>query len=133
MKINSSQALPTTIYTSNSSKISGIALDIAEQLLFVAEENGCIFQASLNLSKINDEKKEVICQKSGLNVKPSLLSVDWLNKELYILGEMIGNSAHQSARTWSISRCDYEGKNLIIAYGGIPEKPIHMEVDPYNG
>jgi proto-oncogene tyrosine-protein kinase ROS len=108
-------------------------LDIAEQRLFVAEENGCIYQSSLNFTKINDEKREVICQKSGLNFKPSLLSVDWLNKHLYILGEMfsISNSPHQSS--WSISRCDFEGKNLIVAFGGINEKPLHMEVDPYNG
>lgn len=95
----------------------------------MSEENGCIYQSSLNLSKINEEKKEVICQKTDLKVKPSLLSVDWLNKQLYILGEM----SHQSTKSWSISRSDYEGKNLIVAFGGITEKPVHVEVDPYNG
>lgn len=105
-------------------------MEIEHQLLFVAEENGCIYQSSLNLAKLDKNMKEVICQKSGLNFKPSLLSVDWLNKHLYILGEIISNSDQLS---WSILRCDYEGKNLIVAYGGLNEKPLHIEVDPYNG
>lgn len=63
---------------------------------------------------------------------PSLLTVDWLNRHLYILGEMVSNS-DSSAKAWSILRCDYEGKNLIVAYGGITEKPLQIEVDPYNG
>ncbi|XP_070506789.1 protein sevenless isoform X5 [Chironomus tepperi] len=125
-------AQPTTFYATNTSKISGIALDVRKKLIFVAEENGCIYQASLDIS-LKNEKKEVICQKTGLNFKPSLLSVDWLNDQLYIMGEMTSNSQHQSIKSWSISRCDYDGKKLIVAVGGLNEKPAYIEVDPYNG
>jgi proto-oncogene tyrosine-protein kinase ROS len=99
----------------------------------VAEDNGCIYQSSLDISKKN-EKREVICQKDGLNFKPTSLSVDWLNKHLYIMGEMTPGSQHQSSvKSWSISRCDYDGKKLIVAVGGLNEKPAYIEVDPYNG
>jgi proto-oncogene tyrosine-protein kinase ROS len=101
---------------------------VRKQLMFVAEENGCIYQGSLDLTKKN-EKKEIICQKSGLNFKPSLLSVDWLNHHLYIMGEMVSNSV----KSWLISRCDYDGKKLAVAVSGLNDKPNHIEVDPYNG
>jgi proto-oncogene tyrosine-protein kinase ROS len=124
------QAQPVTFYTTNTSKITAIALHVRRQLIFVAEDNGCIYQASLDLTKEKNDKKEVICQKNGLNFKPSLLSVDWLNDHLYIMGEMTSNS---QLKSWSISRCDYEGKKLIVAVGGLNEKPAYVEVDPYNG
>lgn len=118
-------AQPMTFY-STSSKISGIALDVRKKILFVAEDDGCIYQSSLDLT-VKAEKKEVICQRSGLNLKPLLLSVDWLNDYLYIMGE----NAHLDS--WTISRCDFNGKKLIVAVGGLSGKPSHIEVDPYNG
>lgn len=121
-------AEPTTFYTTTS-KISGIALEVRKKLVFVAEDDGCIYQSSLDLSA-KPEKKEVICQKSGLNFKPLLLSVDWLNDHLYIMGEMVTNTHHES---WAIWRCDFDGKKLIITVGGINGRPLHIEVDPYNG
>lgn len=118
-------AQPVTFYTT-ASKISGIALDVRKKLMFVAEDDGCIYQSSLDLTDKTD-KKEVICQKNGLNFKPLLLSVDWLNDHLYIMGE---STHHES---WTISRCDFDGKKLIMAVGGLNGKPSHIEVDPYNG
>lgn len=118
-------AQPVTFY-STTSKISGIALDVRKKLIFVAEDDGCIYQSSLDLAD-KTVKKEVICQKSGLNFKPLLLSVDWLNDYLYIMGE---NVHHES---WTISRCDFDGKKLLVAVGGLNGKPSHIEVDPYNG
>lgn len=94
--------------------------------MFVAEDDGCIYQTSLDLT-VKAEKKEVICQKNGMNHKPLLLSVDWLNEHLYIMGE---TNHHES---WIISRCDFEGKKHIIAVGGLNGKPSHIDVDPYNG
>ncbi|CRK90687.1 CLUMA_CG004384, isoform A, partial [Clunio marinus] len=118
-------AQPITFYMT-SSKITGIALDVRKKLIFIAEDDGCIYQSSLDLTDRSD-KVEVICQKNGLNFKPLLLSVDWLNDHLYIMGE----SAHHES--WTISRCDFDGKKLIVAVGGLNGKPIHIEVDPYNG
>lgn len=116
---------PITFYTTTS-KISGIALDVRKKLIFVAEDDGCIYQSSLDLTD-KPEKKEVICQKNGLNFKPLLLSVDWINDHLYIMGE---NAHHES---YTISRCDFDGKKLIVAVGGLNGRPSHIEVDPYNG
>lgn len=121
-------ALPSTFYTTIS-KISGIALDVQKKLMFVAEDDGCIYQSSLDLTD-TAEKKEVICQKNDLNFKPLLLSVDWLNDHLYIMGELSANMHHTS---WKIERCDFDGKKCILVVGGLNGKPSHIEVDPYNG
>lgn len=121
-------AQPLTFYTTTS-KISGIALDVQKKLMFVAEDDGCIYQSSLDLTNTT-EKKEVICQKNDLNFKPLLLSVDWLNDHLYIMGELSSNMHHSS---WKIERCDFDGKRRVLAVGGLNGKPSHIEVDPYNG
>lgn len=119
---------PVTFYTTTS-KITGIALNVRRKMIFVVEDDGCIYQASLDLTS-KTEKKEVSCQKTGLNFKPLLVSVDWLNDYLYIMGETGSSSQHES---WTISRCDYDGNKLIVAVGGLNGKPSHIEVDPYNG
>lgn len=119
---------PQTFYTS-SNNISGISLDIHRKQIFIVESDGCVYKLSLDLN-LSDDKQEVVCQKSGLNIKPLLVSVDWLNEHLYIMGE-IRSKAH--VESWSISRCDFEGKQLTLAVAGLNRKPLHIEVDPYNG
>lgn len=116
-------------FYNTASKISGIALDVRKKLIFVAEDDGCIYQSSLDIDDTS-EKREVICQRNGLSFKPHLLSVDWLNNQLYIMGEILSSSHH---KTWTISRCDFDGKKLVVAVGGLTGMPIHIEVDPYNG
>lgn len=122
------QSPADTFYTT-ASRIASIALDVQKQLIFVVEEDGCLYQSSLDATN-KTEKREVICQKSGLNFKPLLVSVDWLNDHLYIMGEIKSNAHHDS---WSISRCEQDGKNLHVAVGGLTGRPTHIEVDPYNG
>ena len=116
-------------FYTTSTKISGAALDVRKKMLFVVENDGCVYQSSLDIENATD-KREIICQKnSSLISKPQLLSVDWLNSQLYIMGEML-NTDH---KTWTISRCDFEGKKLVVAVGGLTGMPVHIEVDPYNG
>jgi proto-oncogene tyrosine-protein kinase ROS len=114
-------------FYSTPSKVSGIALDVRKKLMFVAEDDGCVYQSSLDIEEPG-EKRQVICQ-NVLNAKPLLLSVDWLNAQLYIMGEIL--SPHH--KTFSISRCDFEGRKPVVAVGGLTGKPVHIEVDPYNG
>lgn len=97
--------------------------------MFVCEDSGYIYQVPLD-SKA--ERREVISSKNELKFKPSLMSVDWLNNHLYIMGEIIVNSAPQS---WLISRFDFDfdGRKSTVAIAGIKEKIDHIEVDPYNG
>lgn len=114
-------------FYSTASKISGVALDVRKKLMFVAEDDGCVYQSSLDIESA-DEKLEVICQ-NVLNAKPQLLSVDWLNSQLYIMGEIL----NPQFKTFSISRCSFGGKKPVVAVGGLQRQPAHIEVDPYNG
>lgn len=65
--------------------------------------------------------------------------MDWLNRHLYILGEVYytKESADWSNLTfysyWEIIRCDFDGKNQLVALSGFNSRPIHFEVDAYNG
>jgi len=55
--------------------------------------------------------------------------VDWLNDQLYILGQV----THSTGPMWQVARCALDGRGLTIAVAGILTKPYHIEVDPYNG
>ncbi|XP_059618544.1 protein sevenless isoform X2 [Phlebotomus argentipes] len=108
-------------------RIKGIAIHIAQQLLFISEESGFVYKAPL---EITGPKTTVLSPHSGFNFKPQLLSIDWLNNHLYILGEVQHPHAH---RIWQISRCDLDGKGLTVATAGLVKRPDHIEVDPFNG
>lgn len=118
---------PQSFYTTLNN-ISGISLDVHRKQIYVVESDGCVYRLSLDLT-VEQSKHQVICQKSGLNFKPLLVSVDWLNEHLYIMGE-IKSKTH--VESWCISRCSFEGKQLTLAVGGLNRKPLHMEVDPYK-
>lgn len=70
-------------------------------------------------------------------MKPLDLSVDWLNRHLYVLGESLytkeESSNVSSLTTWEIIRCDFDGNNPVVALTGFNSRPIHFEVDAYNG
>lgn len=65
--------------------------------------------------------------------------MDWLNEHLYVLGEVYymkdGAQAANSTTfsNWEILRCDFDGRNQLVALAGFNSRPIHFEVDPYNG
>ncbi|GAB0094112.1 Tyrosine-protein kinase receptor [Sergentomyia squamirostris] len=114
-------------FYSTTIKIKGIALHIAKQLLFISEESGYVYKAPL---EVRGPKTVVLSPKSGMNFSPQLLSVDWLNDHLYILGEV---RYPNSQYIWQISRCDLDGKGLTVATAGLVRRPDHIEVDPFNG
>lgn len=79
-----------------------------------------------------------ILRPENIKFKPLDLSVDWLNRHLYILGEV--NYSKESDwpesslhLNWEILRFDFDGKNQLVALSGFTSRPIHFEVDAYNG
>lgn len=110
-----------------------MAIHYAKKWLFVADDGGNIIRTTMELSNpivLDKVKRSVIIDKqSGLNFEPSLLSVDWLNDHLYILGKHV----NASQPVWEINRCALDGSGMTVAIGGLFQKPLHMEVDPYNG
>ncbi|CAB3226870.1 unnamed protein product [Arctia plantaginis] len=125
---------PVELYSTEHS-ITGVGLDISSNSLFISVSNGYIYRSSLSRKSTS----EPILSPKNISYKPQDLSVDWLNRHLYILGEVYytKESADWSNLTfysyWEIIRCDFDGKNQLVALSGFNSRPIHFEVDAYNG
>ncbi|XP_037036977.1 protein sevenless isoform X3 [Bradysia coprophila] len=127
------------IYSSDE-RITGVAIHIAQKLIFVADEARYIYKAPLDNE---NGKKEIILRPDSsastaplsLQVqemsRPLDLSMDWLNNHLYILEEI--RNPVRSQKLWRISRCDLNGAGLTVVLAGLMKQPSHIEVDPYNG
>lgn len=111
-----------TLYRTKAT-IQGLGIHISKKLLFISDSKGNVIKMSLN--KPNDFDKRYILTPKNIDFLPLDLSVDWLNNQLYILGESHGK--------YSIKRCSLDGDNLTVAYAGLPSKPSTIEIDPYNG
>uniref|UniRef100_A0A182MQB4 Tyrosine-protein kinase receptor n=1 Tax=Anopheles culicifacies TaxID=139723 RepID=A0A182MQB4_9DIPT len=117
---------PTNVYASIDYKIRGTATHIRRGLLFVSDDAGYIYRT---LSRPGAEKARVAILAPGAanNFRPTLLSVDWLNEHLYVLGQA------RPTKLWQIAYCDFTGGHLTVAIAGLQRRPDHFAVDPYNG
>ncbi|KAI4491041.1 hypothetical protein M0802_010458 [Mischocyttarus mexicanus] len=114
---------PNVVYRTTST-IRGVAIHVASAQLFVSDSTGCVYRTSI----LEPSKQVMILSPSEANFKPLSLSVDWLNLQLYVLGEV-----KHSTTVWQIARCNLDGKGLTVAMAGFLTRPSHIEVDPYNG
>ncbi|XP_058063474.1 protein sevenless [Anopheles bellator] len=117
---------PTRFYRSETHKIRGTATHIRRGLIFVSDDAGFIWRAP-SRPGAEQERVAVLSPTSGANFWPTLLSVDWLNDHLYVLGR-----AH-TTQLWQISHCDFAGDHLTVAIAGLQHRPDYFEVDPFNG
>lgn len=103
--------------------------------LFVSVSSGYVYRSSLSKKSV----PQAILSPEHTLYKPLDLSVDWLNRHLYILGEVFYDREQASRSnsslysSWEIIRCDFDGRNQIVALSGFNSRPIHFEVDAYNG
>ncbi|XP_075975168.1 receptor protein-tyrosine kinase sevenless [Anticarsia gemmatalis] len=114
---------PKELYSTEYS-ITGVGLDISSDSLFISVSDGCVYRSSLSTKSASEP---ILTSE---NYKPQDLSVDWLNRHLYVLGEVIYN---EESSNWEIIRYDFDGKNRLVAMSGLTSRPIHFEVDAYNG
>lgn len=63
-----------------------------------------------------------------MDFKPIDLTIDWLNDQLYIMGEV-----KYEISKYRIKRCNLDGSGLTAVYGGLYMKPVSMKIDPLNG
>ncbi|XP_072932674.1 proto-oncogene tyrosine-protein kinase ROS [Epargyreus clarus] len=120
---------PVELY-STEHNITGVGLDVYSDSLFVSVSNGYVYRSSLS----RKSQSEAIFTPATISYKPLDLSVDWLNRHLYVLGEVYYSKENSSLySSWEILRCDFDGKNQIVALSGFNSRPIHFEVDAYNG
>ncbi|KAK6636659.1 hypothetical protein RUM43_010321 [Polyplax serrata] len=116
--------VPGVIYKT-SKFITGMAIHVNKNLLFVSDSDGYVSVATLR----EYTEPKYLLTPFDLTFKPHDLSVDWLNQHLYILGEV----NHNKASLWQVARSSLSGTGLTVAVAGITVKPLHVEVDPYNG
>ncbi|KAI5646079.1 protein tyrosine kinase domain-containing protein [Phthorimaea operculella] len=115
--------------------ITGVGIDVSSDLLFVSVSNGYVYRSSLSWKSI----PEPILSPHNISYRPLDLSVDWLNRHLYVLGEVYYTKDANSSNTslysnWEILRYDFDGRNQVVALSGyFHSRPIHFEVDAYNG
>lgn len=108
----------------------GLGVHLAHKILFVSDSKGYITKMPLSSKKSTSNNTQAILSPAQITFMPQDLSVDWLNDQLYILGEV--KVQHQK-KMWQIARCNLDGKGLTVAIAGLRIKPHHIEVDPYNG
>jgi proto-oncogene tyrosine-protein kinase ROS len=90
--------------------------------IFFFDDTGVVFRLPLDGSL----SPTSIVDKSMLGFDPSVLSVDWLNDALYIVGEA-------GRAKWRIMKCSLDGQGLTVALAGFHTEPRHLQIDPYNG
>uniref|UniRef100_A0A182N0T5 Tyrosine-protein kinase receptor n=1 Tax=Anopheles dirus TaxID=7168 RepID=A0A182N0T5_9DIPT len=117
---------PTSVYTSAERKICGTATHIRRGLLFVSDDAGYIYRAP-SRPDAEQARVPILTPDAANNFRPTLLSVDWLNEHLYVLGQA------RPTRLWQIAYCDFGGGHLTVAIAGLQRRPDHFAVDPYNG
>ncbi|XP_062538057.1 proto-oncogene tyrosine-protein kinase ROS isoform X2 [Armigeres subalbatus] len=116
---------PSYFYRSKVHKIRGTAIHIRRNLIFISDDAGFIYKTLLQAGDQN--RTAILSPEADHNFRPTLLSIDWLNDHLYILGYV------KATDLWQISRCDLNGERMTVAYAGLQREPAHFEVDPFNG
>ncbi|XP_041979738.1 proto-oncogene tyrosine-protein kinase ROS isoform X2 [Aricia agestis] len=131
---NDMLSVPVELYNTEHI-ITGVGIDLSSDSLFVSVSSGFVYRSTLS----NKSASEPILTPKNMAYKPLDLSVDWLNRHLYVLGEVYYTKEDENwsnasvYSNWEISRCDFDGKNQIVALSGFNTRPIHFEVDAYNG
>ncbi|XP_063534702.1 proto-oncogene tyrosine-protein kinase ROS [Cydia strobilella] len=120
---------PVELFSTDSNHtITGVGLDVSRDYLFVSVSNGYVYRSSLS----NKTTPKPILTPDTTAYQPLDLSVDWLNRHLYVLGR-VRHGKEEWSEHWEILRCDFDGKNQLVALSGFTSSPIHFEVDAYNG
>ncbi|XP_053678090.1 proto-oncogene tyrosine-protein kinase ROS [Anopheles nili] len=117
---------PTSVYASPDHKIRGTATHIRRGLLFVSDDAGYLYKAP-SRPGAESSRVPILGPNAANNFRPTLLSVDWLNEHVYVLGQA------RLTQLWQIAYCDFTGGHLTVAIAGLPRRPDHFAVDPYNG
>ncbi|XP_066156235.1 proto-oncogene tyrosine-protein kinase ROS isoform X1 [Euwallacea fornicatus] len=115
------------LFHSDNTTIEGIGIHISKKLLFLSDANGYVWRIPIEQETQN---YSAVLTPDQLDFAPLDISVDWINNQLYILGEM---KIRKKPKMYLIKRCFLDGSSLTVAYAGLIKRPIAMEIDPCNG
>ncbi|KAG5883190.1 hypothetical protein JTB14_018205 [Gonioctena quinquepunctata] len=123
-ELNNILGEPNIIYKSDV-ELKGIGFHYNKKLFFITDSDGYVSKISFGSEGIN---KTRILEPQNMDIKPLDVTVDWLNNQLYILGEV----KFQISK-YIIKRCNFDGSKLTVAYAPLSKKPASLEIDPLNG
>lgn len=96
----------------------------------MSDSSGVVWRASLD-GEGGQDGAIAILRPTQTRVLPQALSVDWLNDLVYMVGQLVQDG--DATPTWQVSRASLDGRGLTVAVAGLPSRPLHVQVDPYNG
>lgn len=115
----------------------------------MSDSAGTVWRAALDAKAAAGaaEGAVAILRHSDTRLRPHGLSVDWLNDLVYVVGRTTqadgtlrhadggdgGDGDGDGDATWQVSRASLDGRGLTVAVAGLPSRPLHVQVDPYNG
>ncbi|KAH1022662.1 hypothetical protein HUJ04_012034 [Dendroctonus ponderosae] len=115
------------LFHSDETAIEGIGIHIEKQLLFVSDVRGSVWRLPIEQETKN---KTEILSPDQLDFFPLDISVDWINNQLYIVGQAKPRS---TSRKFLIKRCNLDGSGQTVVFAGLQKRPVSLEVDPCNG
>ncbi|XP_036338669.1 LOW QUALITY PROTEIN: protein sevenless [Rhagoletis pomonella] len=96
---------------------------LGEQIYFIVDASGVIVRFSIN----GDTQKFVISSLDKFpEFKPKKISVDWLNKRLFI-------AAQKLTEQWAVIATDFSGHSQSMIVSNLTEPIEQLDVDPING
>ncbi|KAL1489268.1 hypothetical protein ABEB36_014201 [Hypothenemus hampei] len=107
--------------------IESLGIHISRQLLFMSDTAGCLWRIPVEQETKN---KTLLLDPSKTDFFPLDISVDWINEQLYILGEA---KPRTNSGKFLIKRCNLDGTGLTVALAGLTMRPVAIEIDPCNG
>ncbi|KAJ8934365.1 hypothetical protein NQ314_013406 [Rhamnusium bicolor] len=123
MRNNYGSGPAATTIVSTPAELQSIGIHISKKLIFIADTDGYVSKIPME----QDSKNKIhILKPQNLDFIPLDITVDWLNDQLYILGEV----KYQISR-YIIKRCNLDGESLTVAYAGLSKKPFSIQIDPF--
>ena len=121
---------PTSKSSCNEFDVAGLAVHYRQSTLFVADDQGNITELSISTLPAHIQHQWKIPDSINWQIKD--LSVDWLYNRLYMILENNGTKRSDHTK-WQIARCGFDGRQHSVVITEMNHKPLHIEVDPFNG
>ena len=115
----------TVFLHQNDERIRDTAVHVARSQLFLSDEADRLYR--VDFVGAGNATTNLLLEPNTTQLRPWMLSVDWLNSRLYISG------MDNETELWQLASCDYEGQDVRTMVTGLTSQPRRLEVDPVNG